>query len=435
MRFAQVESSSSIVLLLATCIALYLANSRFAPLYQDILRLPLKAGVGGTAFIWPVELWINDVLMAVFFLMVGLEVKREILIGELASFRRAILPGFAALGGMVVPAGIYLALNHSTSTAQGWGVPVATDIAFSLAVLGAFGKRIPLALRVFVASLAIADDIGGVFVIAVAYTRELHLAWIAAGAGIFMICLLLNRLGVADLPAYLILGALLWGCLQQSGVHPTLAGVLLASTIPSRSFLPADHFVEGGQVRLREFKRARDVAGHSRGARESLQGLAHYLRLVESPLDRLQAKLQPWVSYGILPLFALANAGISFHIFQPTLLKQPAFTGVALGLLLGKPIGIMLFSSLAVRLHIADLSHSMTWKQLHAVSWIAGIGFTVSIFIAGLAFGDGPEYMQSRMAILFASICAAMIGAILLRFAPSAVSPQCEAHSIDSALA
>lgn len=412
-RFAQLESSSSIVLLAATVSALYLANSHYAEQYQRVLRTPLVAGLGRATLSWPIASWINDVFMANFFLLVGLEVKRELLVGELASVRRAILPVLAAAGGMLGPVLIYWSFNHSGPAQNGWGVPVATDIAFSLAVLTAFGSRIPLALRVFLASLAIADDIGGVLVIAVAYTRDLHLIWLAVTLGVFLACLGLNKLGVTQLSIYLGMGALLWITLHASGIHPTLSGVLLALAIPSRSFLPPEQFVGRGHVRLEELHKAHLIHSHGE-RREHLGELQEGLHLVEAPLDRLQAKLHPWVSYGIMPLFALANAGIAMGGFHPGAVLQPAFLGIALGLVLGKPLGITLLSWVAVRMHLAELPHGVSWRQLHAVSWVAGIGFTVAIFIAGLAFGMGERYTEARIAILLASSSAAIIGAVLL---------------------
>lgn len=418
-RFAQLETSSSVVLLAATLTALLLANSSFSGSYIHWLATPLGLSAGHLLFSWPVSLWVNDVLMAVFFLVVGLEVKRELLVGELASFQRAILPVLAALGGMVVPALIYLAFNHVGAGARGWGVPIATDIAFSLAVLTALGKRIPFALRIFLASLAIADDIGGVLVIAVAYTRTLHWIWLGVSAALFLIGLAINRLGVVRLSVYVAIGILLWCSLHASGIHPTLAGIALSLITPSRTFLPTSSFVERAYSRLEKFKTAHAADPNSIEAGKHLEPLRMSLHLVQSPLDRLQSELHPWVSYGIMPLFALTNAGIPLRGLHLSSLVQPEFAGVALGLLLGKPLGITLFSWLAVRTRVAQLPRGVSWLQLHGASWVAGIGFTVAIFIAGLAFESETSYTQARIAILLASSLAALIGAAMLRATPA----------------
>lgn len=415
-RFAQLETSSSVVLLVATIAALVLANTGTSGLYQRFLDFPLGMSAGHLAFSWPLAAWVNDVLMAIFFLVVGLEVKREVLVGELASFRRAILPVLAAAGGMLVPALVYLAFNHHTAAERGWGVPIATDIAFSLAILTALGKRVPFALRIFLASLAIADDIGGVLVIAVAYTETLHWFWLLASLGLLLFGFAANRLGVIRLRVYLLIGTALWCTLHASGIHPTLAGIALALVVPARNFIQPERFVERGHQRLEKFKAAWTSTMNLTEAREHLGRLQHGLALVESPLDRLEGQLHPWVSYGIMPLFALTNAGISLHGFRASYMLRPTFAGVALGLLLGKPIGITLFSWLAVKLRIAQLPHGVTWRHLHGASWVAGIGFTVAIFIAGLAFGSGESYTQTRIAILLASSMAALCGALLLRF-------------------
>ncbi len=414
-RFAQLESSSSIVLLLTTVTALILANSRFAAAYGALLELPFGASFGTASFEWTLHEWVNDALMAIFFLVVGLEVKRELLLGELASFRRAFLPVMGALGGVVTPALIYWFINRTGPAARGWGIPIATDIAFSLAILTLFSGRVPIGLKIFLVTLAIVDDIAGVLVIAVAYTSHLRPGFLALVALLFGVCLVLNRLGVLRLSVYLIAGVALWWAMRASGLHATLAGVVLALAIPSRSFIATGSFLERGRLRLAELAKSvqhSEPLNHT--AREHLHKLRSGIELVESPLDRLQARLHPWVSFGIVPLFALTNAGISLRGFRASGVLEPVFSGILLGLVLGKPMGITMFSWLAVRLRLAELPHGVSWLQLHAVSWLGGIGFTVSIFIAGLALGAGERYTTARIAVLGGSACAALIGATMI---------------------
>jgi NhaA family Na+:H+ antiporter len=416
LRFVRLESAGSIVLLLATIAAVVMANSAFAPLYHSYLHYPLGFSAGTSLFQWPVHLWVNDALMAVFFLSVGLEVKRELRVGELTSVRRALLPVLAALGGVAVPATLYLVLNHGGAGASGWGVPIATDIAFSLAVLAVFGSRIPVGLKIFLVTLAIVDDIAGVIVIATAYTHNFQLSYLALALLIFLVCLFMNRLGVTQLTAYLLAGLVMWWAMHQSGVHATLAGVLLAMAIPVRIFIPPDALLHRGKTRLDEFARSAEQEGPlSRDARHQLHMIREGLELSESPLDRLQGALHPWVSFIIMPLFAFTNAGIPLGgIHGTAFLRDPIFYGIVLGLVLGKPVGITLFSWLAVRLRLADLPNGIGWKQLHAVAWLGGIGFTISIFIAGLAFPTDEQYTMARLAVLLASICAAALGCLLV---------------------
>lgn len=362
LRFARLESAASIVLLLATVAALLAANSPAGDTYESLL----KHSVGASHL--SIHGFVNDGLMAIFFLLVGLEVKREFLNGELRSMRRALLPVLAALGGVVTPALLYFALNVSGPGARGWGVPIATDVAFSLAVLGAF-RRIPVGLKVFLVALAIVDDIAGVVVIAVVYTRHLRLEYLEIAAALFAVCLLLNWGGAMRMRFYVPVGIALWWAMYMSGVHPTTAGILFALGIPA-------------------------------GEGES-----------ESAAERLENHLHPWVSFGIVPLFALVNADISLRGVNADALLHPIFLGVLIGLLIGKPVGITLFSWIAVRLRIAELPNEVNWKQLHAVAWLGGIGFTVSIFIAGLAFDTEEQYTLARIAVLAASVFAAAIGA------------------------
>jgi NhaA family Na+:H+ antiporter len=414
-RFVRLESSGSIFLLLAATAALVLANSTFASAYEGLLNFPIRAAIANASMSWTVRDCVNDVLMTAFFLVMGLEVKRELLAGELTSPRRALLPILAALGGVLTPSGLYLILNRGNAAEVGWGVPIATDVAFSLAVLALFGRKVPIGLKVFLVTLAIVDDIAGVLVIAVAYTRRVDTRYLILSLLIVLFCLFLNWLKVTHLGVYIGIGVALWWAVHASGLHSTLAGILLALTIPASS---------AGKGVLRTSRSEFESSAGSvqrtmpmnREARKHAHATGRDVEFHESSLDRLQTAMHPWVSFGIVPLFALTNADISLHGIQMNAAVRPIFLGVLFGLLVGKPLGITAFSWLAVRFRIAELPRGITMAQLHAASWLGGIGFTVSIFIAGLAFPDREQYAVSRVAVLLASIFAAISGGSLLAF-------------------
>lgn len=379
-EFADLEASGGILLIGCTVAALVWANSPFAGSYFHFWHMDLTFGRIGGLLAKPLHFWINDGLMALFFLLVGLEIKREILVGELASFQRAVLPIAAALGGMIVPAAFYLLFNHGGPGAAGWGIPMATDIAFALGVLALLGSRVPTSLKVFLAALAIADDIGAVLVIAFFYTERI--SWISLGVGgVFFVALLAaNRAGVRHLLIYAILGLGLWVAFLQSGIHATVAGVLLAMTIPARQ---------------RTASRA-------------------VLTSNESPMLRLEHALIPWNRYLIMPVFALANAGVALGGGAGRSVVAPVSLGVIFGLVIGKPIGIVLFSWLATRTRLAAMLDGIGWRQIVGVGMLGGIGFTMSLFIANLAFGDGPALETAKVGILVASVVSGIAGAIVL---------------------
>lgn len=415
-RFALTESAGSIALLSATAGALLLANSHWAGGYREMMEFPMSGSLGHTSIHWTLQEFVNHALMSLFFLLVGLEVKREIVAGQLATARRALLPLLGALGGVVAPALIYWALNPAGLATRGWGIPIATDIAFALAIVGLFGRRVPVGLKMFLLTLAVIDDIAGVLVIATAYSGQIHAGYLLLGLALLLVALGLNRAGVVSLGAYLGIGFALWCAFYASGIHATLAGVVIALAVPSRGLLPAGDLLEKERDRLAEIAHAAEP-GHalSREARRLLHGVRGTIKVLESPLDRLENRLHPWVSFAILPLFALVNAGIPIRdVEADAVFRQPVFYGVLLGLLLGKPIGITLTCWIAVRLRLAALPDGVGWRELHAVSWLGGIGFTVSIFIADLAFGSVEFYTISRMAIFAASLLAAAIGAGIL---------------------
>ena len=390
-RFARSEAFAGVLLLFFAAIAFAWANSPWAGAYFGMKEIPFGIRFNQTwALEKSLEHWVNDALMAVFFLMVGLEIKREVRVGELANPRQASLAIFAALGGMVVPAMLFTVLNAGTDGARGWGVPMATDIAFALGVLALLGARVPVALKVFLTALAIVDDLGAVIVIALFYTSDLNWLALAAAGGCWALALLAGARGVRHLSVYGLLGALLWYFVLKSGLHATIAGVLLALAVPLAA----------------RIDRTEESTG--RDAERELD-LEH-----ESPLHRLEHALQPWVTYMILPVFALFNAGVAIGgaggISAVTL-------GALVGLLIGKPIGVSVFCALAVRSGLASLPSGVTWPMMIGVSLLAGIGFTMALFISNLAFAGSALLDQAKIGVLAASVIAALIGLAWLNLA------------------
>jgi Na+:H+ antiporter, NhaA family len=370
-EFMRGEASGGFVLMAAAALALIVANSPLSDLYFESLH----ADLGGMSVLH----WINDGLMVVFFLLVGLEIKREMLIGQLSSWPRRILPGIGALGGMTVPALIYVAFNHADAAAmRGWAIPTATDIAFALGVLSLLGKRVPTSIKVFLTALAIIDDLGAVVIIALFYTNELSLVYLGLAAAVLAVLVALNRTGVRRLWPYLVLGTILWFLVLRSGVHATLAGVALALTIPLRM---DDEYQD-------------------------------------PPLITLENSLHRVVPFLIIPLFGFANAGLSFAGLSVANLVEPLTLGVALGLLCGKIIGVFGFSSIAIGTGLARLPQSASWLQMCGVSLLCGIGFTMSLFIGLLAFAHHPVLQSEvKVGILGGSLVAGILGFLVLRFA------------------
>ncbi|VTR95358.1 sodium:proton antiporter : Na(+)/H(+) antiporter NhaA OS=Isosphaera pallida (strain ATCC 43644 / DSM 9630 / IS1B) GN=nhaA PE=3 SV=1: Na_H_antiport_1 [Gemmata massiliana] len=411
-RFLRIESASGIVLLLCTVLAIALANSNTADAYHKFWHTHVQLGVG--PFTLGGELghfFVNDVLMTIFFFVVGLEIKRELVAGELRDARKAALPVAAALGGMLVPAGIYMALqaNHvGEPRFRGWGVPMATDIAFVVGIMAVLGKRVPFGLKIMLLSLAIADDIGAVIVIAAFYSAGLNWFMLLLAAAGFAVVRILNESGVRSVPVYTIVGAGIWLAVYKSGVHPTVAGVLLGLLTPSEVWVGRDALrlsITDLQARLEA-----DTGGNV--STEDLELLAFAAQESVSPLERLEHQLHPWVGFAIMPLFALANAGVHIEL---TAITEPVSIAVMLGLFLGKPVGVMLFSFLAVRAGIAKLPHGVNWFVLLGGGFLAGIGFTMSLFVAGLAFeGNGRLLADAKIGILFGSVLSAVGGAGLL---------------------
>jgi Na+:H+ antiporter, NhaA family len=419
--FAHRESSSGLLLLSCTVIALVWANSPWRDAYTHLWEIPITVGVGRYGIRESLHHWINDGLMAVFFFLVGLEIKREMLVGELASLRRAALPLAAALGGMLVPALLYVAVNGSGPGARGWGIPMATDIAFALGVLALLGPRIPLALKVFLTALAIVDDIGAVLVIALFYTADLSVIALMWGGVVLVLLLACNGVGVRHPAPYTLLGIGLWLALVQSGVHATVAGVLLAFSIPARTRIDANEFLVRSRRALNRFAAA-GVAGAnvltSKTHQDALLALETAAEAAQAPLQKLEDKLHGSVAFGIMPLFALANAGVPLSGGAQAL-GNPVGLGIILGLVIGKPLGITFFAWLATKVGIAERLTDTSWWMLHGAGWLGGIGFTMSLFIAGLAFESAALLTQAKLGILTASLCAGAVGWLLLRRGPS----------------
>jgi len=368
---------AGVLLILATALALMLANSPAVGFYEWLLSVPVQVRVGALDLDKPLLLWINDGLMALFFLAVGLEIKRETTHGHLRSLRQMTLPGVAALGGMVVPALIYASLNHHDPVLlRGWAIPSATDIAFALGVLALLGPRVPPALKVFVMALAVMDDLGAVIIIALFYTSELSLLSLTVAAVMTALLVLLNRCGVRRVAPYIVVGVFLWVSVLKSGVHATLAGVVVALAVPVR----------------------RDGAGHS-------------------PAEGLEHALHPWIAFAIVPIFAFANAGVSLGgLDVGAALSSTVLQGIVLGLFAGKQLGIFLFSWLCIRLGWAALPEGTGWRQLYGAAVLCGIGFTMSLFISSLAFQHSGQSVAlvDRLGVLLASLLSAVVGYLVL---------------------
>ena len=362
-----------ILLMICVAISLFIANSGFKEEFSNFLATDFGFTFADSSYTFTVSAWINDALMAVFFLLVGLEIKRELVEGELSSARKAALPVVAALGGMLVPAFIYFMLNRGSETASGWGIPMATDIAFALAVIAILGKSVPTSLKVFLAALAIVDDLGAILVIALFYTNEVHTEYLLMAAGIIVLLLAFNFFNIRPLFFYLIPGVALWYFIHHSGIHATIAGVLLALTIPTNTTNR------------------------------------------ESPLEKLEHLLNGPVNYFIMPLFALANTNITFQKEMLTGLISPLGTGILIGLFVGKTVGVTLFSWLAVKLKLGSLPSGSGWKHIIGLGMLAGIGFTMSIFISLLSFSDDMHVTEAKFAILCASVISGLIGFIYLK--------------------
>ncbi len=409
-EFIHIQGISSVLLLGAAIAALVWANSPWHDSYHHVWELELTL----SRIQLPVHAWINDALMAIFFFLVGMEIKHEIVHGELSDIRKAALPIVGALGGMVVPAFLFVAMNYGGPGQHGWGVPMATDIAFSLGVLGMV-KGIPSELKVFLLTLAIADDIGAIIVIAFFYTDILHVQALFVGVFFLLVMFGLRRVGISRAIVFVVLGVAFWVAILQSGVHATIAGVILGFMVPTSPRLSLQQFEEIGVDMMQRF-RAAQAEGDMATANRLLGSFEQLVNFTEADSERLTRKLNDWVSFLVLPLFALSNAGVTFSGgAMKELLASRIAWGILVGLVIGKPLGIVGFCKLAVRLGLARLPTGVTWLQMAAVGTLAGIGFTVSIFISSLAFGDPIHLMEAKTAVLVASLIAGLAGFFALR--------------------
>jgi Na+:H+ antiporter, NhaA family len=413
-EFFRSEAAGGGLLVVCACIALAVANSQWADVYHQLLATAITIGGGGHVLSLSVHQWINDALMAVFFLLVGLEIKREGLVGELASPRHAALPIAAAVGGMLVPAFIYLLANGGGVESRGWAIPMATDIAFALGALSLVAPRAPAGLKVFLAALAIVDDIGALVVIAVFYTTSIAWTALAEAAACLVALAALNLLGVRRLTPYLVLGAVLWYFVHESGVHATIAGVLLAFAIPTKTRINAQEFSAKARRVLDDFDRTETgdlLVFTSKGQQEAIIELERASEGVTPPLLRLEHALHAFSAFVAMPLFALSNAGVSLSGSSGA---GRVTLAVILGLMVGKPLGITGAAMAAVRLRLAALPEGVNWTSLHGCAWLGGIGFTMSLFIATLAFQGTTSLDSAKVGILSGSLLAGIIGAIVL---------------------
>ncbi len=411
-QFFRLQAAGGITLVLNTVLALWWANSRFAESYQDLLHTTVNLSFAHYGLAWPLHHFTNDALMSVFFLVVGMEIKRELLVGELRTVRRALLPALAALGGMLVPAAIHFAFNRGTPAQPGWGIPMATDIAFALGCLALVSSRVPSSLVVFLMALAIFDDLGAIVVIALFYGSGVKLGALALALGITLVLVAMLKLGVTRVWPYVVLGIPLWVATLESGIHATIAGVVLGLCIPARSARRPSEVLaelERAVTRLRRSKESElDASG-------PLAALERHLESMQPPLDRMVHGLHPWVAFGIVPVFVICNAGVQLSGDLGAIAFSSPALGVALGLLVGKTVGVFGVTWLAVRTGLAPKPTGASFQQIFGVSILAGIGFTMSIFVATLAYPGQDELLSSAKVGIFAgSLLSVMLGLSVL---------------------
>jgi len=418
-KFIRSQVVGSIILLICAIVALIWANSPFAPVYHQIWETVLSITLGDEILSLTLHQWVNEGLMMSFFLLVGLEIKQQILVGELSSFRQALFPVSAALGGMIFPALIFALFNIGTDGISGWGIPMSTDIAFALGILALLGKRIPISLKVFLAALAIADDLGAILVIALFYTDQIVISGLVIAFGFWMILFILSRLGIYNPIIYFMLAMGVWFGFATSGIHATIGGVLVALVIPARSLIDPNRFLDVVYEKLPKLENANQdnrgiLSEHQKT--EAVIAIEEAIRDVEPPLVQVEHSLQPWVTFVVMPMFALSNAGVTITGNIIETITHPVSLGVIFGLIVGKQVGITLFSYLMVRLGLSQLPDGLTWRHIHGVSMLAGIGFTVSLFVTELAYATNHHMADNaKVGILIASFIAGSLGFYLLK--------------------
>lgn len=416
-RFFRIEAAGGIVLLIFTVIAIIWANSKWSDYYENLWNIKFSIVFGDFNLSESLLHWINDGLMAIFFFVVGLEIKREFIAGELSNRKQSMLSVFAAVGGMVVPALLYFIFNSNPEAASGWGIPMATDIAFSLGVLSLLGKRVPIGLKVFLVAFAIVDDLGAVLIIALFYTSDIHLNYLIIGLGLYLYLVLFNFFKVRVIHFYMIIGWIIWYMFLKSGIHPTVAGVLIAFTIPIGKKIKVSSFKKRMNENLEAFfdngSMRKETLNDDQLA--SIDNMESEIKRVQSPLQSLELRLHGFVTFVILPLFALANAGIIFYGSPVDSLLNPISKSIAISLVLGKFAGITLFSFIVIKMGWAALPTSVKWVHLIGVSLLGGIGFTMSLFISNLAFTSEALENPAKVGILTGSLVAGILGFIILR--------------------
>lgn len=423
-RFLRIEAASGILLLVASTVALLLANSQWAEAYRAWWHLPLGLRAGTFEFVRPLEWYVNDGLMVVFFFVVGLEIRREIDRGELSEWRRAALPAAAALGGMLAPAFLYLAIAGAPPTRAGWGVPMATDIAFAVGILTLLGKRVPPALRVLLLAVAVIDDLGAIIVIAAFYSNGIAASGLLVAAAALLCIFAMQRLGLRAKVAYIVPAVAAWAGVYTAGIHPTIAGVIVGLMTPVRAWLGPEGFVSEVRGELRQLSAVAPTELNSHQLAGTLRHVDAARREALSPAEALIEMLHPWVAFIIMPIFALANAGVQLGGDRADAHASTIVLAVVVGLVVGKPLGVLAASTLMLKLGLARLPTGLTYKHLLVLGVVAGVGFTMALFVAQLAFHEPSLLANAKLGVLVASACAAVLAMLMGRaMLPNVVHP------------